>query len=106
MAKRNYYIQNEIVLCTYAAMYDADDFGGTFRIEDLTRRSPASIRMKIQNIASMLDEASIRRYNNISPLTGLPHGQSGRVTNWKAVEPLTKLPKQVFLHQCLKIVGL
>ena len=103
MAKRNYFTRDEIVLCTYAAMYDATDFGGISKIERLPHRSPASIRLKIQNIAAMLDEAGIQRYSNASPLTGLPQGQSGRKTNWEIVEPLCKLSKQRFLQECRSI---
>ena|SRR6266446_3538680 len=105
MARRNYFTRDEIILCTYAAMYDADDFGGIFKIERLTHRSLASIKMKIQNIAAMLDEAGAVRYGNVAPLTGLPRGQSGRTTNWEIVEPLYKLSKQAFLQKCRSIRG-
>lgn len=105
MAQRNLFTPNEIVLCTYAAMYNAGDFGSISDIESLTHRSLASIKMKIQNIAAMLDEAGIKRYSNESPLTGLPQGQSGRMTNWEIVEPLTQLSKQAFLQKCRDIFG-
>jgi hypothetical protein len=104
MAARNYYTPEEITLCAYAAMYDAADFGGERRIEALTHRSAGSIRMKIQNIAAMLDEARIRRESFVSPLTGRPPGESGRTTNWEQVEPLTRLPKAAFLERCQAIV--
>lgn len=100
MAKRNYFTREEIVLCTYAAMYDATDFGGISCIETLTSRSHASVKMKIQNIAAMLDEANVRRYNNVSPLSGLPTGESGRKTNWDIVLSIYKLPKEEFLQRC------
>ena len=105
MARRNYFTRDEIVLCTYAAIYDASDFGGISKIEDLTHRSLASIKMKIQNIAAMLDEAGAKRYSNVSPLTGLPQGQTGRMTNWEIVEPLYKLPKQALFQKCRSILG-
>jgi hypothetical protein len=85
-------------------MYDAAEFGGVSKIESLTHRSLASIKMKIQNITSMLDEAGIRRYSNESPLTGLPQGESGRKTNWEIVEPLSELSKQAFLEKCRSIL--
>ena len=65
MAKGNYFTPDEIVLCTYAAMYDARDFGGVSKIQGLTNRSRASIQMKIQNIASMVDEAGISRSSDV-----------------------------------------
>src|SRR5689334_25348085 len=102
MAKRNYFTHDEIVLCTYAAIHDEGDFGGLSQIERLTNRSRASIQMKIQNIASMIDEAGIPRSSGVSPLTGLTTGESGRKTNWDIVEPLTRLPKQTLLERCRK----
>lgn len=105
MAKRNYFTPDEIALCTYAAMYDARDFGGVSKIEGLTHRSNASIQMKIQNIAAMVDEAGISRSSDVSPLTGLPTGETGRKTNWAIVEPLSRLSRQAFLAQCRRILA-
>ena len=105
MAPRNYFTPDEIVLCAYAAMYDSADFGGERRIESLTHRSSGSIRMKIQNIAAMLDEARIERYSFVSPLSGRPPGQNGRTTNWEQIEPLTKLPRSAFMERCRAILG-
>jgi hypothetical protein len=103
MAKKNYFTYEEIVLCTYAAMYDVRDFGGVEQIEAIKCRSMASIMMKIQNIAAMLDEAGIQRYSVISPLTGLPHGRTGRTTNWDVVELLCRLPRKSLLDKCRAI---
>lgn len=105
MTKRNNFTPDEIMLCTYAAMYDKSDFGGISEIERLTHRSLDSIKMKIHNIAAMLDEAGVKRYSHVTPLTGRPQGQSGRMTNWEIVEPLCKLPKQAFLQECRSILG-
>jgi hypothetical protein len=105
MAKRNYFTTGEIVLCTYAALYDARDFGGVSEIEGITGRSPASIQMKIQNIAAMVDDAGIARSSDVSPLTGLPAGETGRRTNWEIVEPLVRLSRQAFLEHCRKIIA-
>ncbi len=100
--KRNLFTYEEIVLCSYAAMYNANDFGGIKKIYDITNRSINSIKMKIMNIASMLDEEGIERfnYNIISPLTGLPTGETGRRTNWDIVSSLYTLPKNEFLTKC------
>ena len=105
-SKREKYTEDEIVLCTYAAMYNADDFGGIEKIHKLKDRSKASIEMKIKNIASMLDEENVKRHNydNISPLTGLTTGKSGRRTNWNIVEKLHPLYQNDFLNTCKKIV--
>ena len=105
MAPRNYFTPDEITLCAYAAMYDAADFGGEPRIEMLTHRSAGSIRMKIQNIAAMLDEAGIKRYSFVSPLSGRPPGESGRTTNWEQVEALAKLPRSAFVERCRAIAA-
>jgi hypothetical protein len=105
MAKRNYFTADEILLCTYAAMYDATDFGGLSKIEAIANRSLASIQMKIQNIAAMVDEAGIARSSHVSPLTGRPPGETGRKTNWEIVEPLSRLPRQALLERCRKILA-
>lgn len=103
---RKLFTENEITLCTYAAMYDADDFGGIDAIYYLEFRSTDSIKMKIMNIASMLDEESITRYNyqTIKPLTGLTTGEKGRRTNWDIVKKLYPLDKDKFLELCLSII--
>lgn len=100
------YTESEVVLCTYAAMYNTDDFGGIEIIHKLKDRSKASIKMKIQNIASMLDEENVKRHNydKISPLTGLTTGKLGRRTNWSIVEKLHPLSQTDFLNMCKKIV--
>src|SRR5438067_2522837 len=105
MAPRNYFTPDELTLCTYSAMYEAADFGGASKIASLTKRSPASIRMKIQNIAAMLDQAGVRRESVVSPLTGLPRGQVGRTTNWEMVEPLTKMDRNALLDRCQRILA-
>jgi len=103
--RRNSYTDNEIVLCTYAALYDEYDFGGVEAISRLTGRSVGSIKMKIQNIAAMLDEEGIPRNSHVSPLTGTPPGQSSRRTNWELVEPITRLPQQDLQKLCVRIVA-
>ena len=52
------------MLCVYAALYDLNDFGGLNLIHSLRSRSLASIRMKIQNLVAMCDEAGITRQNS------------------------------------------
>jgi hypothetical protein len=88
-------------------MYDLADFGGIDEIYSLQHRSISSIKMKIMNIASMLDENGIKRfnYNRVPPLTGLTTGESGRRTNWDIVETIYSLPKEEFLKKCKIIIG-
>lgn len=105
ISNRNYFTSDEVTLCAYAAMYDADDFGGVQRIESLTNRSAASIKMKIQNIAAMLDEWGFERHNDIRALTGRPPGEAGRMTNRDQVKPLTSLQQPKFLELCNAILG-
>ncbi len=94
------FTQDEITLCAYAARFDVQDIGGVKAIRRLSRRGEGSIRMKIQNIASMLDEENIPRESNVSPLTGRPPGATGRRTNWEWVEPLALLPRDELLSRC------
>ena len=100
------YTKEEVILCTYAAMYDANDFGGINKIHLLHNRSLSSIKMKIMNIASMLDENGIKRfnYNRVPPLTGLTTGESGRRTNWNIVSTLYGIDKNEFLLKCKTII--
>lgn len=105
MAPRNLFTRDEIILCTYAVLYGDRDLGGIEAIQSLTNRSSGSIRMKIQNIAAMLDDAGIRRFSTVSPLTGLPPGQRGRSTNWEVVEPLTRRSRSDLLGDCRAVLA-
>jgi hypothetical protein len=105
MASRNLFTREEIILCTYAALYDDRDLDGVEAIQTVTNRGTGSIRMKIQNIAAMLDDAGVRRLSTVSPLTGLPPGQTGRSTNWDIVEPLTRLSRPELLSRCRSILS-
>jgi len=109
MSKGQRYTMDEVTLCTYAAKYDEHDFGGKEKIAFLEhdptqRRSIASITMKIQNIASMLDEHGIERHSNVSPLTGLPTGKQGRTTDWNRVETCLSWKKEELLKKCMQIM--
>lgn len=101
---RNYFSIDEIVLCAYAAMYDAKDFGGYKIISSVTGRSAGSILMKIRNFASLLDDEGVARMNNIRPLSGMPPGESGRKTNWDIVSSNITLPKSEFKDKCISIL--
>ncbi len=100
------FTKDEIILCTYAAIFNENDFGGIRKIHNLADRSLSSIKMKIQNIASMLDEQGIKRYNydKVKALTGKTTGESGRRTNWNIVNLYIDKPKDVFLTECNEIL--
>ncbi len=100
----NAYTLNEVILCTYAAMYDQEEFGGIDTIHRLTNRSISSIKMKIQNIAAILDEENIPRNQRVSALSGKPPGEAGRRTNWDIVEPLTTVTRDSYQTLCSRIV--
>jgi hypothetical protein len=102
---RNSYTEDEVILCTYAALYDQEEFGGIDTIHRLTNRSISSIKMKIQNIAAILDEENIPRNPRISPLSGMPPGEAGRRTHWDIVESLTKTSRETLQGLCRKIVA-
>ena len=53
--KRNLFTKDEIILCTYLARFGKQEFDEN-DIQKLKARSISSIKMKVQNIASMLDE--------------------------------------------------
>jgi|SRR5690625_4550312 len=101
--KRNLFTKDEIILCTYIARYGKSEFDEN-DIHRLKKRSVSSIKMKIQNIASMLDEEGFDTNDNITKLTGKPPGQKGRRTNWDIVSNLTNLNKHELLSMCQKII--
>jgi hypothetical protein len=94
------FTQDEITLCTYAAIYDEQDFGGINAICRLTNRSRTSIDMKIRNIVTMLDEEGIPRFSSYAGLSG----GSARRTNWDWIQPLTTLTRDGLLSQCKKVL--
>lgn len=96
--------ENEIVLCTFIARYGATSKISIDTVYKIKKRSEASISMKIQNIASMLDEEGISRFTNTNALTGLTTGHKGRRTNWDIVQPLCKLSKNELESKCLAII--
>jgi hypothetical protein len=100
---RNYYTEDEVTLCTYIAMYGANEFDAK-TIHNKYLRSLSSIKMKIQNIVSMLDEEGIERYSTINGLTGVTTGGGGRRTNWNWVQQSIQLSKNELLVRCKNIL--
>jgi len=102
---KNYFTEDEIVLCAYAALYDEKEFDGVHGVHQLTRRSPSSISMKMRNIVAKLDEEGIPRNHRLTPLTGTARGGGGRPTNWEIVGPLTRKPQRDLQAQCQRIIA-
>lgn len=100
---KNLYSENEIILCTYIARFGRNDFSEK-DIVKIKNRSLDSIRMKVQNIAAMLNEAGVETSDQISKLTGLPAGQTGRKTNWSQVKQCLNLSHEEHKSKCINIL--
>jgi hypothetical protein len=100
---RKPYTNEDIVLCTYIAMYCRGRLTEEM-VADYGGRSVASVRMKVQNIVAMLNEKGIERCPDIAPLSGKPPGETGRETNWKQVKHLASLKKTDLWVKCKKIL--
>jgi len=101
--KRNLFTKDEIILCTYLARFGKQEFDEN-DINKLKNRSISSIKMKVQNIASMLDEEGFKTNDNVPKLTGKATGLKGRRTNWDIVSNLTDLNKQNFMSLCQRLI--
>lgn len=101
---RNRNTPQELTLCTYAALYDARDFGDIEAIFSLGFRSLDSIKMKIQNIAAMFDEEGIGRDSPVKGLSGKPHGEAGRRTDWDFVSKYVKISRSEHLAECIALL--
>ena len=99
---RNSYTENEIIVCAYIARFGRDDFKESDVVR-IKNRSLSSIKMKVQNIAAMLDEEGFSYSQKVSRLSGLPTGQTGRRTNWDIVKQYTNMPKAVHKSRCDEI---
>lgn len=104
MAKRSSFTHDEIVLCIYAARYDAAAFGGLDAVSILQNRSRASIVMKIRNIVSMCDEEGISRWVEHVPLSGASPTSQGRRTNWEELSAYARVAREQHLKECLQII--
>ena len=61
--------------------------------------------MKVQNIAAMLDEEGFEYSNEVSILSGLPRGQSGRRTNWNIVKQYVTMPNSNHKNICFDVLN-
>lgn len=101
---RKPYTVDEVVLCTYIAMYGAGLLVEK-KVASFGKRSEGSVKMKVQNIAAMLDEKGIDRHPSISPLSGVTTGESGRETDWELVQVLANLEKSELWTKCKEILA-
>ena len=100
---KNLYTKEEIILCTYIARFGRNEFSES-DIHNLKKRSVSSIKMKVQNIASMLVENGYNIDSSVSQLTGNPPGKKGRLTNWDTVKDLAEISRTDFYDICSKII--
>ena len=99
----NIYTNEEVVLCAFIALYDKGLLN-TRKITSLTGRSETSIKLKVQNIAAMLDYKGIARNQSVAALTGQVRGEIGRETDWGVVEPLLQIGKDAHWKRCKEIL--
>ena len=104
MPRRNLFTEDEIVLCTYIARFGRDKYD-ELAIHNRCSRSLDSIKMKVRNIAVMLDEEGYPFSSNVAPLSGRPHGETGRRTNWNVVSRLVQLSEAAHYAKCVRILG-
>jgi hypothetical protein len=102
MARKSY-SEDEVVLCTYIARFGRGFFNEK-RIGRLQNRSESSIKMKVQNIAAMLNEEGYEHNSEVSMLSGLTTGEQGRKTNWDVVSTLVNLTKVELKDKCKVIL--
>jgi hypothetical protein len=98
------FTDDEYVLCTYAALYGAEDLGGVAAM-NLNSHPGSSIKDKVRNIAADLDGKKIKRCPAWSVLTGTTTGSGPRYTAWNKVEPLTRLSQEDLLRRCRNILS-
>ena len=102
MTRRNLFSEDEIVLCAYIARFGRRKFDES-TIHNWCFRSLDSIKMKVQNIAAMLDEEGYPFSSTITPLSGRPRGEGVRRTNWSVVSSLVQLSEGAHYAKCNNI---
>ncbi|MDO6468565.1 hypothetical protein Q4498_10580 [Neptunomonas phycophila] len=101
---RKAYTKDEVVLCSYIALYDGALLSEE-KISGLEKRSKGSVKMKVQNIAAMLDDKGFSRNSKVSALAGLPAGASGRETDWDLVSEMINIGKSNHWAKCKEIIA-
>ena len=97
---KNLYTEKEIILCAYIARFGRDDFNESHVVR-IKNRSLSSIKMKVQNIAAMIEEEGYECNESVSKLKGLPTGQTGRRTNWDIVKKYVDLCRADHKRECM-----
>lgn len=101
---RKPYAEDEIILCTYIAIYGPGLLVEK-KVASFGKRSEGSVKMKVQNIVAMLDDKGIDRHPSISALSGVTAGDSGRETDWAQVQILAGLEKAELWGMCKEILA-
>ena len=101
---RKSYTEDEVVLCSYIALYDGALLSER-KISGIEKRSEGSVKMKVQNIVAMLDDKGVPRNRKVSALAGLPAGESGRETDWDLVSEMIKIGKNDHWAKCKEIIA-
>jgi len=83
------YSFKEVIGCLYVARFGESEKITLEAIRSLTPRSLPSVKMKVSNIVSQLQERSLPTHPSLSPLTGLTTGEKGRLTHWTWIQPHT-----------------
>ncbi len=93
------YTENEIILCTYIALYGKGLLIEK-KIAKYGHRPEDAVKRKIKNIAAILHEKGIPRCRNIIPATGI----FNRKTDWAIIKSLVVIEKKQLLRKCKKIL--
>jgi hypothetical protein len=101
---RKLFTKEEVVLCTYIARFGRGQFNES-DISNLEERSVSSIKMKVSNIAAMLEEEGLHINQDVSCLSGKTTGKKGRRTNWDIVSGITNYNRLELLNKCEKILN-
>jgi predicted HNH restriction endonuclease len=102
----------EITILTFVAKFGIHEFPDISSLKKLYKhlsdsfgRSAGSVRMKILNIASMMDDRGVARETEFAGLTGVSEGKKPRTTDWDRVENILRIPKQELLQECILILS-
>lgn len=82
----------ETIRCTFIARFGRDDFDEC----QISNRSLSSLRMKVQNVAAMLEHRGYRISDQVSPLSGTSAGLPPRFVDWEIIEQYVDMPKHEF----------
>jgi len=93
------FTENELILCTYIALYGKGLLIEK-KIAKYGHRPEDAVKRKIKNIAAILHEKGIPRCHNITPSTG----SVNRKTDWPIIKDVLFIEKTHLLHKCKEIL--